>query len=115
MSPSQLRALLVIADHEGINLNMLAGRLRAIPSSASRLCDRLVAAGLLERGPSTTDRREVVLRLAPAGVRFVAELRSARRQALARVLIHLEPGDLDGLVRSLVVLREAANRADDAG
>ncbi|MET7299715.1 MarR family transcriptional regulator [Embleya sp. NPDC005575] len=111
VSPSQLRALLVVADHDGINLNMLAARLRAMPSSASRLCDRLEGAGLLARELSATDRREVVLRLAPDGVGFVEELRSARRQALAKVLIHLEADDLDSLVRSLAVLRDAAHRA----
>jgi DNA-binding MarR family transcriptional regulator len=113
VSPSQLRALFVIAGHDGINLNMLASGLGAIPSSASRLCDRLEAAGLLVRALSETDRREVVLRLAPEGVEFLEELRAARRRALARVLIHLETDELDGLVQSLGLLRQAADRAAD--
>ncbi len=111
VSPSQLRALFVIAGNDGINLNTLAAGLGAIPSSASRLCDRLEASGLLVRALSASDRREVVLRLAPDGVSFLAELRAARRRALARVLIHLESDELDELVRSLMVLRQAANRA----
>jgi len=113
VSPPQLRALLVIAAHDGINLNMLAARLGAIPSSASRLCGRLESAGLVVRGLSPSDRREVVLRVAPEGGRFLAELRSARRRALAGVLTHLGTEDLEAIVRSLAVLREAERRSSE--
>src|SRR5437764_8474868 len=67
VSASQLRALLVIDMAGEINLNGLADKLGAIPSSASRLCDRLQAAGLLTRAAGRTDRREVVLSLTADG------------------------------------------------
>ncbi len=56
VSASQLRALLVVDKAGEINLNGLAEELGAIPSSASRLCDRLQAAGLLTRTTGRTDR-----------------------------------------------------------
>ena len=40
-------------------------------SSASRLCDRLVAAGMLEREPGRYDRREISLHLTPAATRLL--------------------------------------------
>src|SRR5260221_9580456 len=44
--PAQMRALLTI-DHAGsLNLSRLAGALGTTPSAASRLCDRMQAAGL---------------------------------------------------------------------
>src|SRR5437870_1969274 len=63
VSPSQLRALLVIERHQSITLGKLADELGAIPSSASRLCDRLEAAGLVVRRAGLADRREVSLEL----------------------------------------------------
>ncbi|MGD0377399.1 MAG: MarR family transcriptional regulator [Streptosporangiaceae bacterium] len=44
--PVQLRALLVIDRAGSLNLSGLAGLLGASPSAASRLCDRMQAAGL---------------------------------------------------------------------
>jgi len=55
LSSSQLQALLAVERDEGLNLGALADTMGVILSSASRLCDRLVAAVPLGRG------------LAPAG------------------------------------------------
>ncbi|SHF02055.1 MarR family winged helix-turn-helix transcriptional regulator [Streptoalloteichus hindustanus] len=86
VSPSQLRALLVVERHHDINLGGLAEELGAIPSSASRLCDRLQAAGLLARRGGRADRREVTLTLTGDGQRVLNHLRTARRAELGRVL-----------------------------
>ncbi|HEU5107827.1 MAG TPA: MarR family transcriptional regulator, partial [Micromonosporaceae bacterium] len=85
LSASQLRALLAVERSPGVNLRRLAEALNMILSSASRLCDRLVAAGLIDREPSRSDRREIVLSLTPTGVRLLAELRAERRRRLAEV------------------------------
>jgi DNA-binding MarR family transcriptional regulator len=86
VSASQLRALLVVERHHEVNLHRLAGALGAIPSSTSRLCDRLQAAGLLDRSISRSDRRAVVLSLTGDGRRLLAAMRAERRADLARVL-----------------------------
>ena len=52
VSPSQLRALLVIEQHEGANLRTLGEVLGSRASSLSRLCDRMEAMGLVVRSPS---------------------------------------------------------------
>ncbi|MGW2714190.1 MarR family transcriptional regulator, partial [Streptomyces sp. NPDC001356] len=62
-SPSQMRVLLMVEHQDGINLRTLADSLASTPPSTSRLCDRLVAAGFLERAVSPVDRREVRLHL----------------------------------------------------
>lgn len=89
VSASQLRALLVIERHQQINLNKLAEALGAIPSSTSRLCDRLQAAGLLDRSIGRSDRREVGLSLTGDGGRLLAAMRAERRTDLARVLAEM--------------------------
>jgi DNA-binding MarR family transcriptional regulator len=69
-----------------MNLTTLAEELGAIPSSATRLCDRLVAADLISRETGSADRREVFLQLTPIGRRIVRQVRDLRRDGLREAL-----------------------------
>ena len=119
LSGPQLRALLTIEESPGINLRSLAGHLRMILSSASRLCDRLVLAGLLDREPGRLDRREIALSLTPAGTALLVELRSERHRRLAGVLAGMSASGRAALLNGLREFRltrdtAAANRLDPA-
>ncbi|GAB1339527.1 MarR family transcriptional regulator [Streptomyces sp. E-15] len=85
-SASQLRVLLILEHHEGINLRTLADSLASTPPSTSRLCDRLQAAGFVDRVVSPTDRREVRLYLSSRGRAFLDDLRARRERELQEVL-----------------------------
>ncbi|MFH8775086.1 MarR family winged helix-turn-helix transcriptional regulator [Streptomyces sp. NPDC017958] len=85
-SPSQMRVLLMLEHQDGINLRTLADSLASTPPSTSRLCDRLVAAGFVERVVSPADRREVRLHLSNRGRTFLNGLRARREQELQAVL-----------------------------
>ena len=63
----QLRALTVLRGLREANLGRLAEGMGVTVSTASRLVDRLVAAGLVDRRPSPHSRRELALTLAAAG------------------------------------------------
>jgi len=67
VSTVQLRAVTVLHQRPGVNLGELAQGMRVSVSTASRLVDRLVAAGLAERRPSPQSRREISLWLSPEG------------------------------------------------
>lgn len=108
VSGSQLRALLVVEQAGALNLNGLADELGAIPSSASRLCDRLQASGLLTRTPGRTDRREVTLSLTTAGRALLARMRAARQAEIGRVLAAMAPADRERLLAGLQSFRRAA-------
>ncbi|MEK8109547.1 MarR family transcriptional regulator [Micromonospora sp. M12] len=95
---AQLRAVTVVEQFDGINLRRLATRLGMLLSSASRLCDRLVAAGMLEREPGRFDRREIALHLTPEARRLLAELRADRQAQLAAVLAAMSPAGRDALL-----------------
>jgi DNA-binding MarR family transcriptional regulator len=110
VSASQLRALLVIERTGEMNLNGLAEELGAIPSSASRLCDRLQAAGLIARDAGRTDRREVVLSLTPDGRRLLHTRRTTRRADIDRVLAAMSDHDRAALLAGLEGFRAAAER-----
>ncbi|GAB7048018.1 MarR family winged helix-turn-helix transcriptional regulator [Catenuloplanes indicus] len=111
LSGSQLRALLVVEQDEGINLGRLAGSLGMILSSASRLCDRLVAAGMLEREPGRADRREIALILTSAGRALLDEVRAERRAQLSGVLARMSPSSRAALVTGLQAFSAATRPA----
>lgn len=109
--PTQLRVLTIIARATGeTNMSRLAEALDVVPSSASRLCDRLEATGLVRRVPDPRDRREVRLLLTPAAKRLLDELRAARQAALAVVLERMTPAARNDLVRALGAFDAAAAR-----
>ncbi|WP_018684577.1 MarR family transcriptional regulator [Actinokineospora enzanensis] len=99
--PMQLRALHFVETLAPINLTRLTEELGTIPSSASRLCDRLQAAGLLDRRPATTDRREVEIVLTGEGRALLERLRIARRADMAEVLERMSPEGRAALLHGL--------------
>jgi DNA-binding MarR family transcriptional regulator len=108
LSWPQLNALLAVERAEGINLGGLAAELNMLLSSASRLCDRLVASGMVERVPGRADRREIALYLTPSSRQLLAELRKIRRKALAAVLEKMSAPGRTALLRGLSEFAAAA-------
>jgi DNA-binding MarR family transcriptional regulator len=109
ISLSQLRALEAIGPTT-VNLRTLADRLDMIPSSASRLCDRLQAAGLLDRTESDQDRRQIGLRLTSPGLRLLGELSVHRRRDLDEVLRYMTPSGRKALLHGLQEFTDATTR-----
>ncbi|GAA0252516.1 hypothetical protein GCM10009527_055880 [Actinomadura nitritigenes] len=112
VSPIQLRAVEAIARFGRPNLGRLAEELGAIPSSASRLCDRLEAAGLVVREHAVADRREILVRLSKQGERLHSELTRRRRAAVREVLAQLSPASRGRLIDALTEFDMARERQD---
>jgi DNA-binding MarR family transcriptional regulator len=79
------RALLVIGA-AGAHPEAIARLLAVSPATASRIADRLEAAGLVDRQFFTLDRRTIRLRATRAGLRARIEVLAAVRRATVRVL-----------------------------
>lgn len=94
LSSHQLRALRALQTAPELNLTALAERLDIGLPTASRLCDRLEAAGLLERAPHPHNRREVRLTLTAQGRHVLADVAARRVQVLAAALAAMDPRDL---------------------
>jgi DNA-binding MarR family transcriptional regulator len=103
LTAAQADALAVIGEAEPLSLKELGALLIAEAGHPSRLVDRLVEAGLVERRPATEDRRRVVLSLTSKGRQLEGSILAARQSILelARTLI----GDRD-LGPTLELLRE---------
>lgn len=78
--------MLVVLEAGPSNLGGLAAALDVAASTAVRMVDRLVAAGLVARGVVPTNRRESHLELTAAGRRTVTAVTERRRRDLAAVL-----------------------------
>jgi DNA-binding MarR family transcriptional regulator len=77
LSPAQAEVLRILGDHEPLTLTGLGEMLVCDSgSNPSRLVDRLVVAGLVERRPGTVDKRQVTLSLSAAGREAEAAVRS---------------------------------------
>ncbi|WP_181776053.1 MarR family transcriptional regulator [Amycolatopsis pittospori] len=108
LSTSQVRAVVALDHHDGLNLRALAELLGSTPPLVSRLCDRLEAVGFVERLPSTHSRRELTLRLSDRGRAYLRDLRARRRESLESVLAKLTPDARAALATGLHEFSEAA-------
>lgn len=110
----QYRALVLIGTSGERNVGGLADGLGIHPSTATRMCDRLLAKGLIERTPSEDSRREVMLRLSPEGRQTVSTVMVQRRRELRRILGRLTPGERGAVVAALTAFASAAGESADA-
>jgi MarR family transcriptional repressor of emrRAB len=101
-------ALVTITHNPGENVAFLSGALRLSHPGCVRLVDKLVRAGLVERGEGQ-DKRSVALTLSAAGKRRSQEILRARRKALelfAQPLRRQQQLQLTELLE--IILRETA-------
>ncbi|XRQ16338.1 MarR family transcriptional regulator [Actinomadura welshii] len=110
---TQLRALFVV-ERGPVNVSGLAEELGALVSSASRLCDRLEASGMLTRDHGR-DRREVTVRLSADGQALLDRLRVRRRAELARILASMPMPARSALLWGLAEFHTAASGSDAGG
>jgi len=109
ISVPQMRVLVLLWTGEPLNLSAVAEGLAVNASNASRTCDRLVAAGFVDRGASATDRRQVALTLTTQGRVLVEKLMLRREQELSAIVARMTPSEQEQLMRALQPFNEAAN------
>ena len=111
----QWRVLVMVDTRGSLNLSAVAAGLDVNPSNASRICDRLIKAGWLDRQESPTDRRNITLSLTATGRRLVTKVVRHRRNAITRVLRGMDPDDRELLTTAFDRFAAAAGEtADDA-
>lgn len=103
----QFRLLVVLSTRGPMKLAMLAEFLDVKPSTATRMIDRLVAAGLVDRQVSTVSRREIVLDLTDAGVSVVGRVTRQRRREIARIVSRMPERQRSALVEAFEAFRVA--------
>ena len=109
---TQLRALVTIASHDSLNLAGLANALNVHPSSATRVCDRLVAAGLLDRRDAVEDRRHLNLALTSKGRMLVDTVMDDRRVKIEAIMRRIPERRRREVVAAFGVFAAAAHEFD---
>lgn len=104
----QSRTLVLLASRGPQRIVDIAEDLGVAPSTATRMCDRLVRKGLLRRYRTAADRREVKVSLTAAGRSFVAAVSMHRRDELARVVDAIPADAHDQVATALRALNAAA-------
>lgn len=99
LSPAQAEAIRILGDHEPLTLSGLGDMLVCESgSNPSRLVDKLVGAGLVERTPGVDDRRQVMLSLTPEGRAAEAAVRAIEAALYADLDAALGDADPTALI-----------------
>jgi DNA-binding MarR family transcriptional regulator len=110
LSATQYNVLRILRGApEGLACGEIAGRMITRDPDVTRLLDRLEKRGLISRSRETRDRRTVMTRITPAGLKLLSRLDGPVRAAHRRQLGHLGRNRL----RALTELLGAARRAMD--
>ena len=104
----QFRMLAVLAELGRVRSARVARALGLDASTVTRLADRLVAAGHVERGSDPRHRSVVTLRLTSSGQDLVSTVSGWRHRELSRIVGALPPATRDQLTSVLGQLVTAA-------
>lgn len=104
----QYRALVVLASRGPRLVGELAEALGIHPSTATRLCDRLVAKKLVTRAPGRDNRRETTISLSVKGRRLVDRVTVLRREEIGAIVERVPPELWSATVAALSAFAEAA-------
>jgi DNA-binding MarR family transcriptional regulator len=113
----QYRALALLATRGEQMPSELAAALGVRPSTGTRLCDRLVAKGFIDRAPSRESRRQITLTVTPAGRALVRTVTARRRREIVRIVERLPDAERERLRVALATFADAAGEIalpDDA-
>jgi len=110
---AQYRALVVLASRGPQRVGDLARALGVTPSTAGRMCDRLVRKGLIRRHRARADRRAVQVSITGPGRQVVDEATARRRALLAGILGRLPARQQRAVATALRAFADAAGEIPD--
>jgi DNA-binding MarR family transcriptional regulator len=111
----QFRILAVLDGSGETELSRLAEQMRISASTAARMIDRLLAAGLVTRHEGPGSRRPVVVALSRSGAELVWRVTDRRRAAIARIVRQMPAARRSELIETLNAFADAAGEPRDAG
>ncbi len=107
VSMTQMHVLWLLEHHGDVPMSRLADLLDVSVSNSTGLIDRMEERGLVERLRVPDDRRLVLVRIGPEGIRVLHELEESHHDRLQRALAHLEPGRLCGVLEAFTDFHSA--------
>lgn len=108
VSIPQFRVLVLLSVQSPQRSGELAERIGVHPSTFTRMADRLVAGGWVERTENPQSRREVLVGLTPAGEELVRSVHQRRREEIDDVLRRLPAADRKTVLAGFELFARAA-------
>jgi MarR family transcriptional regulator, 2-MHQ and catechol-resistance regulon repressor len=118
VSPVEFEVLMRLArsPQQRLRMSDLAGQTSLSTSGVTRVVDRMDRDGLVRREACSTDRRSSYAVITEAGLARLAAILPGHLELIQQWFIgQLTPGQLDGLLESLRVIRDAVNPCATAG
>ncbi|PRY27155.1 DNA-binding MarR family transcriptional regulator [Pseudosporangium ferrugineum] len=118
LSPVEFEVLMRLARSPNNRLRMtdLAGQTSLSTSGVTRVVDRMDREGLIRREACASDRRSSYAVITPAGIQRLEEILPGHLDLMQRWFIgQLSPQQLDQLMESLRLIRDAVNPCATAG
>lgn len=109
----QYRALVVLVARGAQRAADLAQALDVTPSTATRMCDRLVRKGLIVRERPEGDRRALDITITDEGRAMVRRVTRRRRAEIERILSAMPATGRPGLLRGLRAFADAAGEVPE--
>ena len=110
---AQYRTLVVLASRGPQRMVDLASALAVTPSTAGRMCDRLLRKGLIRRHRARADRRVVLVSITTAGREVVDQATARRRALIADILSRLPVARQAAVAGALEEFAAAAGEIPD--
>ncbi len=111
---AQYRTLVVLASRGSQRMVDLAAALGVAPSTAGRMCDRLVRKGLIRRHRARADRRAVLVSATAAGRQVVDQATARRRALIEDILRKLPAARQQAVAAALAAFADAAGEIPDS-
>jgi DNA-binding MarR family transcriptional regulator len=99
----------------GMTLGELSQRMMVSNGNVTGLVDRLVEQKLIERRPSPTDRRAMLVNLTPEGRKMFRVMARTHESWIAEIFGELSRSDIEQLMQLLAKTKAAARKARQGG
>ena len=99
----------------GMTLGELSQRMMVSNGNVTGLVDRLVEQKMIERRPSPTDRRAMLVNLTPEGRKTFRTMARTHEGWIAEIFEGLTRNEMDSLMQLLAKTKAAARRAKQGG
>lgn len=106
----QAKVLQILMAEGPMGVTSIAARLGVSASTGSEHIDKLVDHGLVDRTPSATDRRQLLVSITDPGREAVDRFQELGRRHLAELLSSLDDAGLETVRRAVALLTDATTR-----
>jgi DNA-binding MarR family transcriptional regulator len=104
LTPTQMAALATVDRCGPLPIGTLADEEQIGAPTATKIVEKLHAAGYVARTPGTNDRRVTLVSTTPAGQALLAEIRARKTAWLTTRIAALDPAERDALAGVVAVL-----------